>query len=92
MLDCRDLVSSHPSWRPSGKTRRGNVLQKLIKPLQKRKPRAANNEVEKRLPSSRGMKKREVLFVLRAPKGVTHPFPAAYGSMYGKKNITLISG
>lgn len=74
-------------------TRRGNALQTMIKPLYQRDNRAAECEVGKRLPSSRRRQKREGLFILRAPKGVTHLFPEKDGSMAGSIiDLMLISG
>ena len=93
MIVCGDLNASHPSWSPSGKTRGGNALQTMIKPLQQRAPRATADEIGKRLPSCRGRQQRRALFVLRAPRGVTHPFPAMDGSMSGSTiDLMLIAG
>ena len=83
IIVCGDLNASHPSWSPSGKARGGNALQSLIKPLQRREPRGAGGEIGKRLPSSRGRQKRGDLFTLKAPRGVTHPFPAKNERMSG---------
>ena len=93
MIVCGDLNASHPSWSPTGKSRGGNALQTLIKPLQQRHPRDAVGEVGKRLPSSRGRQQRKALFAMRAPRGVTHPFPAKDGSMSGSTiDLMLLSG
>ena len=93
MIVCGDLNASHPLWSPSGKTRGGNALQELIKPLQRKEPHAAVREVAKRLPRGRGRQQREALFVLRAPRGVTPPFPAKNGTMAGSTiDLILISG
>lgn len=58
-------------------------MQIITQLLQRIEPRAADFEVTKRLPSSRGRQQREVLFALRVPCGVTHHFPAKDGSMAG---------
>lgn len=74
MIVCGDLNASHPSWRPSEKTRGGSALQALLTPFQRRLPPDAVGEVGMRLPKSRGRQKREAFFVLRAPKGIAHIF------------------
>lgn len=76
------MNASHPEWSLSGKTTGGNALQALITPLKRREPRAADGEFSKRLPKGRVKQKRKTLLALRAPNGVTDPFPANNGIIY----------
>ena len=91
---CGDLNASHPAWSPSGKTTGGSALQDLIRPLQRKEPRQPGSEIDaKRWPRSRGKQQRPGIFELRAPRGITQPFPAPDGSMSGSTiDLMLISG
>lgn len=93
MIVFGDLNTSHSSWSPSGKTRGGNALKTMVKPLKRREPHTADCEVSKRLPRSRFRQQLEALFALRAQNGVTHPFLAKDGRILGSTiELILISG
>lgn len=93
MVVCKDHKASHPSLSISDKTEGGKAVKVVNQPLQRRKPCAAENEVAKGLPCSKGRQKRGALFALRAPRGVTHPFPAKYGNVSGSTiDLMMISG
>jgi len=94
LIVCGDLNASHPAWSPSGKTTGGNALQELLVPLQRREPRKPGSSTPgTRLPKTRGKQQRPGLFELRAPRGITHPFLAADGTMVGSTiDLMLIAG